>query len=270
MIMVHNLIDPKKKEVVLQRIKDGKSPFCAEKPETEQGRIIQPSSTYADNDLGKEIAMIVGGNDLKVVRRSYRDAAMAAAANNVRLPSHVLHDEYLIAECFDGIDKLNELKEKNYYPAWAREILAYPERDGVFVQGKDIVDSETGWTLRANYVPEEAIGVKGVGLFIDPDTVTKEIRLPTVIPRTIIILRGMLQVTGKLGKVDPTTRIPLEVDDQLLAQLPEKDKRFFCRVDGVGVRPLVRSDLGLLSGSRGVNCNLGPYSAFGVGGVKIE
>ena len=262
------MIDPKKKEVVLQRIKDRKEPFCAAKPEPEQGRIILPSSTYAENDLGKEILVIVDWNDRKILKRSYRDAATAAAANNLRLPSHVLHDEYLVGTV--SSTKLNELKEKDYYPAWAREIIAYPEKDGAFESGRDIVDSETGWTLRANYVPPEAIGVKGVGLFIDPESVTKEGRLATVIPKTIIILRGIIQESGDIGRVDPRTRIPLGVES--FDEPPQREMRGFYRISGVGVRPLVRhsDNRNDFAENYAVRAGDQPYAARGVGGVKIQ
>ncbi len=48
--VIHGLIDPKKKEVILQRIKDGKTPFCADsKPASE------PITTNPINDEQKKL-----------------------------------------------------------------------------------------------------------------------------------------------------------------------------------------------------------------------
>ena len=49
-----SLIDPKKKEIVLQRIKDGKSPFCAEKPAPEPAQTPKAEKTKKKGKPEKE------------------------------------------------------------------------------------------------------------------------------------------------------------------------------------------------------------------------
>jgi hypothetical protein len=212
------------------------------------------------NDLGKEIKLIMGP-DGKVINAGYLEAAKLAAAQGLHLPSNVLHDDYLV-----GSEKWNELNKKSYYAAWVREIIAYPEKDGMFEADKDVIDSGTSWTLEAKHVPAQAIGVKGVGLFIDPEEVKEDNGKMIVIPKTIIVLSGIIQESGGVGQVDPNTRIPLQVDARIFAQLAENEKRWFYRISGIGVRPLVRNDYDLLNRWL-VSSGNEPSSAFGVGGA---
>ncbi len=241
---------------------DLSKPFKEEKPAPEPVRTIQPSSIYLANDLGKKIKLIRGTNGSKLAHAGYLEAAKLVAAQGLRLPSNVLHDDYLV-----GSDKWKKLDKKGYYGAWVREIIAYPEIDGTFVVGRDIVDSETTWIVPANYIPAEAIGVKGVGLFIDPAEVKKENGKMVVIPKTVIVLNGIIQESGAGGKVDRETRVPLQVDAQLLEQLPDDETRWIFRIDGVGVRPLARG-YGNLCEPRGIVSSYLPASAFGVSGVE--
>jgi hypothetical protein len=220
--------------------------------------LTQAGTVIIQLDAGAGIRPITG-NDGKVVKAGYLEAATLAAAKGLRLPSNVLHDDILVySEKWVGLST-------GYCAAWAREIIAYPEKDRMWFAGKDIVDSETGWTLEAKYVSMQARGVKGAGLFIDPKEVKEENGRVVVIPKTIIVLTNMIRESGTAGKVDPNTRIPLQVDDQSLAKLSEKEKRWFYRIDGMGVRPVVRDNA--LKGKRSINCNIDPGPEFGVGGV---
>lgn len=161
----------------------------------------------------------------------YLEARTLAKERGGKLPSNVLHDEYLVRS-----DKWRAIS--SYYAAWAREVLVYPEKGGRFKEGKDIVDSQTGWILPASYVPKEAVGRKGVGLFVDPEDVKEENGKVIVHPAgSVIVLSPFIQESGNAGKVDESTRIPLalEADSDI-------DKRWLWRIDGVGVRPLVRID----------------------------
>ncbi len=240
---------------------DLSKPFKEVKPTPEPGRVILPSSTYLANDLGKEIKLITGTGD-KVINAGYLESVRLVAAQGLHLPSIVLHDDYLV-----GSEKWKELNKKGYYAAWAREILAYPEKDGMFVQGLDVIDSESGWTLEAKNVPLQALGVKGAGLFIDPEEVKEENGKMVVIPKTIIVLSGLIQESGGAGQVDPNTRVPLQVGAQIFAQLNDNEKRWFYRISGIGVRPVARDGDGLLDGRRNIGCSGDPGSGFGVGGV---
>jgi hypothetical protein len=200
----------------------------------------------------------------KAVREKYLQARRLLAEENMRLPSHALHDDYLVHN-----GKFRELQGKGYYSAWSREIIAYPSKDGVFTEGADVTDWEMRWTLPAAYIPENAIGVKGVGLFIDPLDTREEGGRVVVIPGTMIILAGLLQTSGEAGRADPVTRIPLQIDNESLDQLREDEKRWFWRASGMGVQPLLRNDT-IEYRRRNVaagGVRAGPL--FGVGGVPI-
>ncbi len=87
---MHNLIDPKKKEVVLQRIKDGKEPFCAEKPEPEKPRpsgdvptqryyLFEGAKSGSLADVKKAIEKL--GADINMRDENGNTALMTAAYN---------------------------------------------------------------------------------------------------------------------------------------------------------------------------------------------
>ena len=173
------------------------------------------------------------------------------------LPSHVLHDDYLLRT-----GRWREVQE--VYPAWAREILVYPRIKWQFEKG-DIVDSETGWILPATYVPKEAIGKKKAGLFVDPEEITDEKGKVVVHPRSIVVLNGFIQQTSAYGEADEETRIPLEVKSELRGELSEKRVRLFYRIYDVGVRPLAR---GYDNYGRGVIAHHRPDKALGVAYVE--
>lgn len=157
------------------------------------------------------------------------------------LPSNVLHDDYL-ARAGDWEDLIK------IYPAWAKEVLVYPEKGGRFKKGRDVVDSTEDkkgrrWILPASCVPEEATERENVGLFVDPGIITEEKDKVVIHSKSAVILSRFIQESGKGGKVDEQTRIPLEVGHELWEKLPGKEKRWLYRIEGVGVRPLVREYL---------------------------
>ncbi len=254
---IGTLIDPKKKAEVLQRIKDRKAPFCAVKPAPEPVGTIPSSSGYVGNDLGKDIHPV--GPDGKITNTDYLEARRLVAAQGVRLPSNVLHDDYLVSS-----DKWKELDKKGYYAAWAREILVYPGTGGTFIQGEDVIDGGTGWILPARYVPEDICGKIGMGLFIDPEDVCRENGRIIVHPKTTIILNRLLQERDAFGMVDEATRIPLETNVQL-----DFEKRWFWRTAGMSVRPICRG-ASKPNIRMGINCDCFPTSNFGVGGVEYK
>ncbi|MFH0738067.1 MAG: hypothetical protein V1827_05285 [Candidatus Micrarchaeota archaeon] len=180
----------------------------------------------------------------------YLEARRLAAKKGMKLPSNVLHDDYLVRT-----DRWKEVGE--IYPAWALEILVHPENGGKFKKGKDVVDSETGWTVPAKYVPEEAVGRKGVGLLLVPGNIQEKGKVVVHPKGKPVILTPFIQETGECGKVDEATRVPLAVPPELAHQLSEYEKRWLLRKTGVGVRPLARNCVGDWCGN-----------FWGVGGVS--
>jgi ankyrin repeat protein len=93
---VNSLIDPKKKEVVLQRIKDRKAPFCAEKPAPEASP--NPGASLAGDIHAQYFYLIQGaknghladvkkaieelGADINMQDKNGNTALILAAKNN--------------------------------------------------------------------------------------------------------------------------------------------------------------------------------------------
>ncbi|MFH0738066.1 MAG: hypothetical protein V1827_05280 [Candidatus Micrarchaeota archaeon] len=192
-------------------------------------------------------------------KAGYLEAQEMAKARGMKLASHVLHDDILVRT--DGWKRLEGL-----HPAWMRELVVHPEKNGVFVNGKDVVDSQTGWRLPAKYLTDPRfvdadVFRKGVGLFVDPDDVREERGKVIVIPASIVVLHPFIQQNGDCGKVDENTRVPLALEPQ-----SEEEKRWLFRVDGAGVRPLARNRVNLWDGycRRNVDGNCRPDDGFGV------
>ena len=184
-------------------------------------------------------------------------ARKEVSARGMRLPPHPLLDAYV--------------QKTRVFGLWADELLAHPAKDGVFQQGKDVKDSLTGWILPASYVPKEAAGRKGVGLFVVPEDVREEGGKVVVHAQSVVVLDGMIQISDKwvAGKPHEITRIPLVVSPEEFERLPEEEKRWLYRIAGEGVKPLVRGGGNYWSrdGRRYVNAGCGPDNAFGVAGV---
>lgn len=185
------------------------------------------------------------------------------------LPPNVLHDRYLV--------ETKEWKQiRDLYPAWAREILVYPEKNGAFKKGNDVIDpceDEKGrvWVFPAACMPEAAIGQKGVGLFIDPLSVEISDKRVVVLAEVkyVAILTPFIQNDGEVGKADKSTGMPLYVAGNDRQYLTDAQKRWLWRIDGIGVRPLVRVWSGVWSDGRNVYANGRRGLAFGVAGVSL-
>lgn len=188
----------------------------------------------------------------------YLDARKAVAKKGMRLPPHPLLDAYV--------------RRNRVYGFWADELLAHPEKGSVFQSGKDVKDALTGMILPASYVPKEAVGREGVGLYIVPENVGEEKGKVIVHAQSVIVLDGITQVSDKWapGKPHEITRIPLVVSPEEFERLPEGEKRWLYRIAGEGVRPL-GCDYGWdWNGRRVVDAGYGLDGAFGVAGVPIE
>ena len=182
------------------------------------------------------------------------------------LPSQVLHDDVLVrSEVWKGLI--------GYYAAWAREVLVYPAKGGQFKKGKDVVDAhkdgaEREWVFPVSSIPEEAVERAKVGLFVDPESVEVTDKRVVVLasPKNVVVLPSFIQTNGQMGQVDERTRVPLEVVSEVAERLIDDQKRWLYRVDGSGVRPLVRGDVDF--DRRDVNANGRHGDAFGVAIVR--
>ena len=183
------------------------------------------------------------------------------------LPPNRVHDDVLVRS-------RNWRSLLSYYPAWAREILVYPEAYGKFEGGKDVVDaykdrSGRSWVLTASSIPEEAIDREGGALFIEPQSIKVGVKKVIIKAdsKATRILSPFMQKSG-WGVVDEDTRVPL---GSVSGFSPYKTKRYLWRIDGAGVRPLVREWSGLnIDYRRYVYSDYGPDNAFGVGLIDVE
>lgn len=187
----------------------------------------------------------------------YLNARRLAAGKGMKLPSNVLHDDYLVRTD-------HWIEVRNIYPAWASEILVYPERNGSFRKGRDVVDSETGWIVPASYIPREAAGRKGVGLLLVPGDIEEKGKVVIHPAETPVILTSFIQENCGCGRVDEATGVPLAVPEKTLAQLPTVEKRWLYRIAGTGVRPVSRDGNYVFDHRQYVGCICKPDSDLGV------
>ncbi|MDE1861136.1 MAG: hypothetical protein KGH72_05485 [Candidatus Micrarchaeota archaeon] len=184
---------------------------------------------------------------------SYIDAR-DAVRNLGGLPSNVDHDVVLV----HSRERANAMLHVGYRAAWAREMLVYPEIGGAFRAGVNVVDSQRDsegrqWIFPYQYVPEEALSVRGAALFVDPaDIHATRVRV-VVVPQSIVVLSQFPQNIMVRGEIDPETRVPREVsraqsvlgytyDSNFAFALDTVDRRarWLYRIGGAGVRPILR------------------------------
>ncbi|MEW6528902.1 MAG: hypothetical protein AB1391_03365 [Candidatus Micrarchaeota archaeon] len=190
------------------------------------------------------------------------------------LPQNVLHDDILV-KSWSTFSELKKGELKTYYDAWAREVLIYPEKGGQFKKGEDVVDafqdiSGRKWVFPACCVPKQAVGKEKVGLVVDPESV-EVFRGSVVILAplaSVVVLDNFIQHSGRMGKVDERTRIPLEILES--ESLSEYEKRWLWRTDGAGVRPLVRTVGNFFYDRRYICADVKYDSAYGVAYVGLE
>jgi hypothetical protein len=194
----------------------------------------------------------------------YLDARKAVAEKGMKLPPYPLLDRYKMERA--GIANLV-----------ADELLAHPEKDGVFRKGWDIKDSITALTIPASDVPPEAFGRKGAGLFVvpldGPDGVREENHGVVVHKKSIIVFDRMIQESDKWvpGKPHEITRIPLVVSWEEFDRLPEDERRWLYRIAGEGVRPLIRVFKGWgIKDKQSVKAFYKLDRAFAIAGVANE
>jgi hypothetical protein len=171
--------------------------------------------------------------------QTWLDARLAMDKEGKRMPTNADYDKISV-----GSEKWREISR--VFPAWTDSVLIYPAKNGKFNAGKDAVDAckdraKNEWVFSAASIPKEAIGKEGVGIHIDHPAI--EVRGKTVIlsagpESTVTVLEDFIQESGKAGKVDEKTRVPLAVSNA--DNLPAGQIRWLYRVDTAGVRPLVR------------------------------
>lgn len=188
----------------------------------------------------------------------YLQARSIAATRGTRLPSNVLHDEYLSTDRWRAIGAL--------YPAWAREVLVYPEKGGKFRIGQDVTDKENGWVFPASYIPREAIGRERMALFVDPQAITCERGRLVVHPGPAVqvtLIHPFIQESGRGGKMDSLTGVPLDVE-------PAKatERRYLCRRNEAGVSPIARFTYGSRVSEYHVFAKCIPEDSFGISGIR--
>src|SRR3989338_1102431 len=179
--------------------------------------------------------------DRSALRLNYLDArgvvkAKAAYGKDMGvLPSNTLHDSYLRSGNSKSISYL--------YPAWAEGLIAHPERNKIF-EKKDLKDERTGWTLPVSYIPYEAFGRLRVGLHIVAERFEGTENGVIIHPKAdgVTIIEGLIQVSGKWGKTDEKTKVPVEVSDELLKSLNPDELACFFRESEAAIRPIVRDD----------------------------
>jgi hypothetical protein len=154
------------------------------------------------------------------------------------LPSNVFLDDMLIYS-----DAWKKVRENGYVPLWARELEAYPKKNGVFEDGKDLEDpypDKEGrtWRLPRKYIPRESRESKGVGLFILPSSYLEITKWEVVIiPEKVTMLYPFIQSRTGGGKVDMETRVPLAVP---YTGLHADHVRYGTRSKEAGIKPIFR------------------------------
>ncbi|MDO8554864.1 MAG: hypothetical protein Q7S22_08695 [Candidatus Micrarchaeota archaeon] len=195
--------------------------------------------------------MLMKRRVLDVVVRgvTYPEARKRVKEFGLQLPSNSFFHKF-----HTGEEKTLRLNLDYGYGAFAREVLVFPERDGVFTRGKDMIDPFSHLVFPASYLARvnevrEIFGVKKVGLFVDPEDVTTEQDRFIVHPANVVILSPFIQVNhGKhivsshvTGTLHPETKVPLAAKPEKLVALSSSDIGYLERVEGLGVRPIVRN-----------------------------
>ncbi|MEW6528691.1 MAG: hypothetical protein AB1391_02265 [Candidatus Micrarchaeota archaeon] len=85
-------------------------------------------------------------------------------------------------------------------------------------------------------------------------------------PNSVVVLNNLIQNDMQIGKVDEKTRIPVETSENIR----KDEQRWLCRIDGAGVRPMVRYANNFYE-RRYVYANYGGHNnVFGVAYVGSE
>jgi hypothetical protein len=184
-----------------------------------------------------DLELAFGSIDTKIVTLGWLEAR-EVRRDKGGLPSNVLLDDVLVYS-----DAWKHVKENSYVPLWAKELLVYPKKNGVFEDGKDVEDpyrdkEERTWRFPRKYIPKMAREKKRVGLFVVPAPnleITK--REVVVIPEQVTVIYPFSQNRTGGGKVDMVTRVPLALP---YTGLRADHVRFGTRSKEAGVKPIFR------------------------------
>jgi len=180
------------------------------------------------------------------VRMPYLEARKAAAPFGGLL-SHDFLDRCLVGTSArrDLIDAIRS--DIDHYFVLVNEIVACPERGGVFKRGQDIVDTRFGWAVPASVVPVEALDRRYIALYITPGTEIEERSGKGILsnPKSIEVVSELVEpfVMGQEGhgKIDEKTCLPRMITAEELKALPEDQVRILFGNKTVMVRPIRRS-----------------------------
>ena len=121
---------------------------------------------------------------------------------------------------------------------WLGQILAYPQIDGAFKKGRDFHDAHSGWIVPGSAIPPEVAGKAGAALLMRPGLLEEKRERVVVIPSEVEIQLCMIQSKFGYGTPDPETSLPTV---NALSYYPAPGLNGFFRLDGPGVRPIVRN-----------------------------
>ncbi len=142
------------------------------------------------NDLEKDLERLLSAyrektkmpkiRSLNNRKLTYLEARKAAEPYG-GLPTNALHQKTLVET-----DDWKNPELRKYYPAWAREVLAYPNSGETMKKGEDLIDpylDDKGrrWVYPSYCIPDEAIGQSGKALMVNPRKIVEEENEVTII-----------------------------------------------------------------------------------------
>ncbi len=149
-------------------------------------------------------------------------------------------------------------------------MLVFPEHNGTFRQGRDVVDAFPDfegrqWIYPAKYIPEVTIGIPGVCLVVDPRQFEVTKTRVIVHPESVTIDNLLAWVPDRQQVAN--IKIDSIVCNELIKRLNAEQRRWLFRIGGPGVKPLVRSPFEFVKGWTTRNsCNWKDHSL----GIALE
>ncbi len=164
---------------------------------------------------------------------TYRDALQEFRD---RMASNFVHEQLNRIGLVDS--GLQYERIRGAYPAWARELFGKPKNGERFKEGRDLKDSITGWSIPASAMKEVKGGdpfAPGIGLLVDPADLEERANGIVAVPKSIVVVSN-LQATGKLGKLDKATGLPVMSE----SEIDPMNAGIIYYADPESLRPIVR------------------------------